>query len=339
MAVPRKKGNKKSGIRSKDDVISDGKTRVTPLPKEQKKFQKSPKLKRPLLIAGFPGPGLVGSISANYIIQELDLHQIAYVESEYIMPGVIFTGGTLRHPFRLYADDGGDLCVLICEIPISGLGIYSVFNVVIQWAKKFGVSEIIVLEGIPMEGIPPSDRKSLVLSHNGKTMDTAFIPDLGDDQKQEKKGGGGGGDNDPAYKVNDMSYYKEGVSLSSSSSLPDPLDGVGKKKHYERPESGYTAIMSGVSGGLLTSCLSNGIACKGIIIHTTANVPDPEAASILIETINELRDNQLNINVEDLKNKGKLIKKQLEEMIKTVMEQQQQQNPQSVNTKGTTMYS
>jgi len=337
MAVQRKKGNKKSRSRSKDDIISDGKTRVTPLPKEQKRFQKkSSKLKRPLLIAGFPGPGLVGSISANYIIQELNLHQIAYVESEYIMPGVIFIGGTLRHPFRLYADDGGNLCVLICEIPISGLGIYSVFNVVIQWAKKFGVSEIIALDGIPMEGIPPTDRKSLVLSHDGKSVNSTFIPDLGDGEKQKKKGGG---HNDPAYKVNDMIYYKEGVSLSSSS-LPDPLDDVGEKKHYERPESGYTAILSGVSGGLLTSCLSNGIACKGIIIHTTANIPDPEAASILIETINELRYNQVNINVEDLKNKGKLIKKQLEEMIKTVMEQQQQQhNPQSVNTKGTTMYS
>jgi uncharacterized protein len=248
------------------------------------------------------------------------------------MPGVIFIGGTLRHPFRLYADDAGNLCVLICEIPISGLGIYSVFNVVIQWAKKFGVSEIIVLEGIPMEGIPPPDRKSLVLSHNGKTMDSTFIPGIGDGEKQKKKGG----DNDHAYKVNDMIYYKEGTS-SSSSSLPDPLDDAGEKKFYERPGSGYTAILSGVSGGLLTSCLSNGIACKGIIIHTTANIPDPEAASILIETINELRDNQVNINVEDLKNRGKLIKKQLEEMIKTVMEQQQ--NPQSVNTKGTTMYS
>jgi len=222
MTVPRKKGNKKPGIRSKDDVISDGKTRVTPLPKEQKK---PPKLKKPLLIAGFPGPGLVGSISANYIIQQLNLHQIAYVESEYIMPGVIFTGGTLRHPFRLYADDGGNLCVLICEIPISGLGIYSVFNVVIRWAKKFGVSEIIVLEGIPMEGIPPPDRKTLVLSHNGKPVDSKFISDLGDGEKQKKKGG----DNDPSYKVNDARDYKEGVLLSSSS-LPDPLDGVGEKK-------------------------------------------------------------------------------------------------------------
>jgi uncharacterized protein len=330
MAVPRKKGNKKTGIRLKDNGISDGKTRVTPLPKEQKKFQqKSAKLKKPLLIAGFPGPGLVGSISANYIIQKLNLHQIAYVESEYIMPGVIFIGGTLRHPFRLYADDGGNLCVLICEIPISGLGIYSVFNVVIQWAKKSGVSEIIVLDGIPMEGIPPPDRKSLVLSHNGKTVDSTFSSDLVNGEKQKKKGG----DDDSAYKVNDMNYYKEGVS---SSSLSDPLDDFGEKKHYERPESGYTAIISGVSGGLLTSCLSNGIACKGIIIHTTASIPDPEAASILIETINELRDNQLNINVEDLKNKGKLIKKQFEEMIKTVMGQQ---NSQSINTKGTTMYS
>lgn len=324
MVVQRKKSDKKSGSRLQDYAISDGKTKVTPLTKEQKKYQqKSTRLKNPLLIAGFPGPGLVGSICANYIIQELNLHQIAYVESEYIMPGVIFVGGILRHPFRLYADDHGNLCVLICEIPISSLGIYSVFNIVVRWAKKFGVREVIVLEGIPMVGIPTPNRKSLVLSHDGKTIDSTFMTESVDEKQKGK--------DDVDYKVNEINHFKE----QSETLNNDYMDSVEEKNHYKRPKNDHTAIISGIAGGLFTACLSNGTACKGLIVPATANIPDPEAAAILIETINELNDNQLNIDVDKLKNKGKLIKKQLEEMLKTVIDQQ---NTQPVINKGT-MYS
>ena len=52
-----------------------------------------------ILIAGFPGPGLVGSISTSYIIDKLNMHQIACVESEYISPGVIYVDGKLKAPF------------------------------------------------------------------------------------------------------------------------------------------------------------------------------------------------------------------------------------------------
>jgi hypothetical protein len=55
-------------------------------------------LNSPLLIAGFPGPRLIGSISTSYIIESLNMQQIACVESEFIMPGVIYVDGKLRHP-------------------------------------------------------------------------------------------------------------------------------------------------------------------------------------------------------------------------------------------------
>jgi hypothetical protein len=48
------------------------------------------KLNYPILIAGFSGPGVVGSISANYIIEQLHMRQISYVESEFIMRAVIY---------------------------------------------------------------------------------------------------------------------------------------------------------------------------------------------------------------------------------------------------------
>ena len=90
------------------------------------------KLDYPILIAGFSGPGMVGSIGANYIVEQMHMRQISYVESEFIMPTVIYIGGNLRHSFRIYANDVGNVCVLVCEIPVKSVGIYSVLNIVVK---------------------------------------------------------------------------------------------------------------------------------------------------------------------------------------------------------------
>jgi hypothetical protein len=45
------------------------------------------KSKNAVLVAGFSGPGLVGSIGANYTIEKLGMHQIACIDSEFIVPG------------------------------------------------------------------------------------------------------------------------------------------------------------------------------------------------------------------------------------------------------------
>lgn len=303
------------------EPITDGKTSVIPLSKEQQKSnsQKSIKLKNPLLIAGFPGPGLVGSICASYIIQELNLHQIAYVESEFIMPGVIYVGGSLRHPFRLYSDEDGSICVLICEIPILSNGVCSIFNTVVNWAKKFGVKETIVMEGIPIEGIPAYERKSLILSSDWKALNL-------DNNVSVKT-------HSDSYDLNDIDFDKKNKAISTSEgNLAKKMD---SNTLYEKPSEDHTAIIAGVSGGLLAACLSNGIACKGILVPATANIPDPEAAAILIETVNQLRDNPLNLDTSKLRERGILIKQQLEKMIKSIMDQQ---SSKTVINQGT-MYS
>lgn len=67
----------------------------------------------------------MGSISTSYIITKLHMNQIACVESEFIVPGVIYAEGKLRHPFRLYSNEKGDICVLVCEAPVMIQGMYS----------------------------------------------------------------------------------------------------------------------------------------------------------------------------------------------------------------------
>jgi len=60
---------------------------------------------------------MIGSISANYIVEQMHMRQISYVESEFIMPVVIYIGGKLRHPFRIYANDVGNVAFLYARYP------------------------------------------------------------------------------------------------------------------------------------------------------------------------------------------------------------------------------
>ena len=126
------------------------------------------KLKNPLLLAGFPDSGLIGSLTVNHIIEQLNMHQIGYIESQYIMPAAIFIGKRFRHPFRIYANDEGDVCALICEVPVSAGGVYAVINKITDWCADSQVGKVIVLGGIlPSNFSPPYllDRKAMLL-HN-----------------------------------------------------------------------------------------------------------------------------------------------------------------------------
>jgi len=138
---------------------NDGKTLVYSMPEF-----KNIVLKDPVLIAGFPGPGLVGSISVNYLIEKLQMKQIGCVESEFIIPGVIYYDGRLRHPFRLYSNQEGSLCVLVCEAPILIRGISSVLNLVMKWCNNNNVQEVLVLGGFSKPGLDDSKREPYIFS-------------------------------------------------------------------------------------------------------------------------------------------------------------------------------
>jgi uncharacterized protein len=148
---------------------SDGYTKVLPVP------LRSLRLEKPVLIAGFPDSGMIGSITINHIIEQLKMHQIAYVESQYIMPAAVFIGRRFRHAFRIYVNDSGTICVLVCEVPVSAKGVYSIVNTILDWSIKSGISRILVLGGIlPTNFNPPYllERKPMLLQN-----EIAELPD------------------------------------------------------------------------------------------------------------------------------------------------------------------
>ena len=266
-----------------DNGITEGRTRVKPLAKV---VQGEKKLNAPILIAGFPGPGLVGSLSTSYIINKLRMNQIACVESEFIVPGVIYAEGKLRHPFRLYSNQEGDVCVLVCEAPIIIQGMYSVLDTVMKWALSNNVKEVIVLDGIGVEGLPDSKRTPIILSSDGREADAANL--IHDNKNEIRNGEQRVDENGSAYPT--------------------------------------TAFMGGISGGILSSCLSNGIASKALLIYAARGIPDPEAGAILIESLAKITDNErLKINTEQLRQQAEGLKKRMEKIIQSFAEQQQQQ--------------
>jgi len=269
------------------DKTIEGKNTVKPLAKV---IQRKKELSSPILIAGFPGPGLVGSISASYIIDKLQMKQMACVESEYIVPGVIYVGGKLRHPFRLYANNDGNVCVLVCEAPIMIQGMYSVLNTVMKWALDNKVKEVMVLDGIAIQGLPDSKRVPMILSSDGESADAANL--LHDSN-------------------NGNLANKIGEETNAAASYPN------------------TAFIGGIAGGLLSSCLSSGIACKALLVLSTSGIPDPEGAAILIESIGKsTNDRILKIDTTQLREQGANLKRRMEEIIQSVSGQQQQQEGQ-----------
>jgi uncharacterized protein len=157
-------------------AVSDGYTRVLPVP-----TRKIP-LDRPVLLAGFPDSGMIGSVSINHIIEQLGMHQIASVESQHVMPAAIFIGKRFRHPFRIYANDSGTVCALICEVPVIARGTSSIINTIIDWSANAGVREIIVLGGIlPTNFSPPYliERRPLLLQNEVDNQESAemVVPD------------------------------------------------------------------------------------------------------------------------------------------------------------------
>ena len=266
-----------------DNDTTEGKTRIKPLAKV---VQVKKKLNSPILIAGFPGAGLVGSISTSYIINRLHMNQIACVESEFIVPGVIYAEGKLRHPFRLYSNERGDVCVLVCEAPVMIQGMHSVLNTVSKWILRNNVREVLVLDGMAVEGLP-SSRTPIILSSDGREADAANL-------------------------IHD---YNGDVTKKEEANVVDNAGSI-----YPT-----TAFVGGMAGGVLSSCLSNSIPSKAILIYAARGIPDPEGAAILIESLGKITDNaSLKIDTSELRKQGAALKTRMEKIIQSLVQQQQQ---------------
>ena len=100
------------------------------------------------LVAGLPDVGLVGAISASYLVKRLEMQEVGYIDSDKLPPVLVFHDERPTMPIRMYERDG--VVVLISEVPIPAALMPELAKTVVGWAERRGLGRLVVLGGIPV---------------------------------------------------------------------------------------------------------------------------------------------------------------------------------------------
>ncbi len=109
-------------------------------------------LDKPVLIEGFPGIGLVGTISTTYLVDKLKMEPLGHIVSEKFPPLAAIHNHIPLHPARIYKSKKHNLVVLFSEFIIPLHAIYELSREILQWSAEHKVSRIFSLGGIVMKG-------------------------------------------------------------------------------------------------------------------------------------------------------------------------------------------
>ena len=109
------------------------------------------KLNRPVIIEGFPGVGMVGTISASYLAENLGMKLIGYLTSNLFPPIAAIHDYRPVSPARIYASEKLNLVVLFSEFVIPAEIVFPLSEKIIEWAKKKNAAAIYSLAGIASE--------------------------------------------------------------------------------------------------------------------------------------------------------------------------------------------
>lgn len=112
------------------------------------------------LIEGFPGMGLVGTISAKYLAEKLGFREMGYIESNMFLPIIRVHDGLPVHPSRIYVSEKYRLVILLSEQIIPQALVDRLAKAVVQWIEKKKISRLISLSGI--RAMPEKTGKQIV---------------------------------------------------------------------------------------------------------------------------------------------------------------------------------
>ena len=113
------------------------------------------KPKNPVIIEGFPGFGLVGTISTEYLINELKAELIGSIHAEDIPPMVAIHDNKVVQPVGIYYDKANNLVILHVMTNVKGIE-WEIGELVLELAKQLDASDIVAIEGV---GTPvPSEK-------------------------------------------------------------------------------------------------------------------------------------------------------------------------------------
>jgi len=102
-----------------------------------------------IMLHGLPDVGLVGLIATSYIISELDLAEIAYVDTDLMPPVIVLHEGLPHAPLRIFGNKR--LLAVISEIAIPANSVHTIMRTLIDWGQSKNAKMILSIGGLPIE--------------------------------------------------------------------------------------------------------------------------------------------------------------------------------------------
>jgi uncharacterized protein len=142
-------------------------------------------LKNPILIEGFPGLGMVGSIATKYLAKQLKAKKLAILHSPYFPYHVLVNkkGGArlLRGDFHFWKNEAGenDFIFLTGDSQAQTIeGQFEVANSILDFAEKKNVKTVITIGGYrnEVEGAPNVVAVSTNLSLFERALKAKAVP-------------------------------------------------------------------------------------------------------------------------------------------------------------------
>lgn len=111
------------------------------------KIELKKKPKNPIIIDGFPGFGLVGTISSEFLLDHLKCENIGRITDEDIPAMVAVHNGDVVEPLGIFYNKKYNLVIIHAVTATQGLE-WKITDAIVEIAKQLKAKEIISLEGI-----------------------------------------------------------------------------------------------------------------------------------------------------------------------------------------------
>lgn len=108
-------------------------------------------LKKPTVVIGLPGTGLVGSVAASQIVDSLQMQFVGYVSSSEFAPLAAIHDYKPMPPARIHYSEKHNMIVVISEMTIPIGSSLDVAEKIFEFAKSVNASSIISLGGISLQ--------------------------------------------------------------------------------------------------------------------------------------------------------------------------------------------
>lgn len=103
--------------------------------------------KNPVVVIGFPDVGLVGTIAAHYIIEELKLEEIGHIESQSFPPIVIVHNERIQNLMQISGNE--DVVVFTSEIPVPLNILDDLVDAITAWIAEKKAQITFIISGVP----------------------------------------------------------------------------------------------------------------------------------------------------------------------------------------------